>query len=181
MKKYVLIIDSLIFYREALAQYLQGLAGDNLIFETASILDDNTTNFYHISYIIYRHEADIGTGKNQLSHARFIHLPDVSNDVTTLAQLLPVGLDNAVFHARDDVLQGEAVLDHLSRRERDVVDYLINGAPNQDIADGLGIRLPTVKLHIRKICDKLKANNRTQAALIAYAARHGMLWHENSP
>lgn len=66
----------------------------------------------------------------------------------------------------------------LSRRERDVVTGLIRGYSNQEIAVHLSITLATVKLHVRSVCQKLNAENRTQAPLIAYAAMHGMVWHE---
>lgn len=56
---------------------------------------------------------------------------------------------------------------HLTKREKDVVAFLIEGASNQDIADALGLQLVTVKLHVRGICRKLSAKNRTQAALRA--------------
>ena len=55
----------------------------------------------------------------------------------------------------------------LTPRENDVLKYLIRGASNQVIADGLGLKVVTVKLHVRSICRKLGARNRTQAALYA--------------
>ena len=56
---------------------------------------------------------------------------------------------------------------NLTRREHDVMDCLIEGATNKDIADRLGIQTVTVKLHVRSICRKLDVKNRTQAALKA--------------
>jgi len=58
----------------------------------------------------------------------------------------------------------------LSPREQDVVKYLAVGASNQDIADALNLQVVTIKLHVRSICRKLNAKNRTQAALIAQHA-----------
>ena len=55
----------------------------------------------------------------------------------------------------------------LPPRENDVLKYLIRGSSNQVIADGLGLKVVTVKLHVRSICRKLGARNRTQAALYA--------------
>lgn len=55
----------------------------------------------------------------------------------------------------------------LTPRERDVLSYLVKGESNKGIARALDLQVVTVKLHVRGICRKLKASNRTQAALIA--------------
>ncbi len=55
----------------------------------------------------------------------------------------------------------------LTPRERDVLGYLVKGESNKAIARALDLQVVTVKLHVRGICRKLKAANRTQAALIA--------------
>lgn len=44
---------------------------------------------------------------------------------------------------------------------------MVTGASNKEIANELGLQVVTVKLHVRGICRKLDAKNRTQAALIA--------------
>jgi len=56
---------------------------------------------------------------------------------------------------------------HLTRREKDVLIYLMRGDRNKDIADALGVKTVTIKLHVRSICRKLGVQNRTQAALKA--------------
>lgn len=55
----------------------------------------------------------------------------------------------------------------LTQRENDVLKFLIRGASNQEIADSLSLQIVTIKLHVRSICRKLGAKNRTQAALFA--------------
>tara|TARA_X000000950_G_scaffold97864_1_gene123711 strand:+ start:18434 stop:19123 length:690 start_codon:yes stop_codon:yes gene_type:complete len=55
----------------------------------------------------------------------------------------------------------------LTPRECDVLSYLVSGASNKEIANALGLQVVTIKLHVRGICRKLDAQNRTQAALIA--------------
>lgn len=56
---------------------------------------------------------------------------------------------------------------NLTTREKEVLRFLAKGASNKEIARALGLQVVTVKLHIRGICRKTKAANRTQAALIA--------------
>lgn len=56
---------------------------------------------------------------------------------------------------------------NLTPREKDVLHYLVDGASNKEIARELELQVVTVKLHVRGICRKLNAKNRTQAALRA--------------
>lgn len=56
----------------------------------------------------------------------------------------------------------------LTPREQEVLELLGKGLSNKDIARDLDLQEVTIKLHIRGICRKLEAANRTQAALKAY-------------
>lgn len=55
----------------------------------------------------------------------------------------------------------------LSPRERQVLAGLCAGQANKEIARELALREPTIKLHVKLICRKLGARNRTHAAMIA--------------
>lgn len=55
----------------------------------------------------------------------------------------------------------------LSKREVEVLMQLYKGDSNKEIAHTLGLQVTTIKLHVRGICKKLGAKNRTQAVLIA--------------
>ncbi|WP_300585585.1 helix-turn-helix transcriptional regulator [Marivita sp.] len=61
----------------------------------------------------------------------------------------------------------------LSRKEFDVLKKLTEGLSNKDIMVILGLSESTVKMHIRSICKKLGATNRTQA--LVFAQRHGLI------
>ncbi|MEL7346572.1 MAG: response regulator transcription factor [Pseudomonadota bacterium] len=54
-----------------------------------------------------------------------------------------------------------------TRREREVLECLGVGMQNKLIAHELSLQESTVKVHVRNILKKLKANSRTQAALYA--------------
>lgn len=56
---------------------------------------------------------------------------------------------------------------NMTPREKEVLSYLARGCSNKEIAADLGLQIVTVKLHVRGICRKLGAKNRTQAALKA--------------
>jgi two-component system nitrate/nitrite response regulator NarL len=57
--------------------------------------------------------------------------------------------------------------DQLSTREMQVLIGLSKGLANKQIARNLDLQEVTVKLHVKTLCRKLNARNRTQAAMIA--------------
>lgn len=63
--------------------------------------------------------------------------------------------------------------DDLTPREMEVLQLLAEGCSNKEIVDRLGISLPTVKLHIINLRDKLDAADRTQA--VVHAFKQGIL------
>ena len=65
------------------------------------------------------------------------------------------------------------LVEPLSERELEVLQYIAEGLMNREIADRLYLSLYTVKAHARSIYDKLDAHNRTQA--VAKARELGVL------
>ena len=61
----------------------------------------------------------------------------------------------------------------LSKRERQVLQYLANGRSNKEIAQILYISEHTAKAHVRSIMTKLNAGSRTE--VIAIAIKHGLI------
>jgi DNA-binding NarL/FixJ family response regulator len=57
--------------------------------------------------------------------------------------------------------------DELSRREMDVLELLVRGLSNKQIAKELFIDETTVKTHLHRIFEKLNVRDRTQAAILA--------------
>jgi two-component system, NarL family, response regulator LiaR len=55
----------------------------------------------------------------------------------------------------------------LTRREREVLDLMVEGLTNTEIAVRLVLSLSTVKTHVSSIISKLGASTRTEAATIA--------------
>ena len=62
---------------------------------------------------------------------------------------------------------------YLSGRELEVLDLIVNGFENQEIADSLFISVQTVRNHIRHIYDKLHVHSKSQA--VAKAIREGIV------
>jgi PAS domain S-box-containing protein len=64
-------------------------------------------------------------------------------------------------------------LDTLSSRERQVLQLVASGQPNQRIATRLGISVRTVEVHRRNIMDKIGVKNTAQ--LIKFAVEHNLI------
>ncbi|MGV8984781.1 MAG: response regulator transcription factor [Cypionkella sp.] len=58
----------------------------------------------------------------------------------------------------------------LSERERQVLRGLMAAKSNKEIARDLDLQEVTIKLHVKTLCRKLDARNRTDAAMIARSA-----------
>ncbi|WP_277880464.1 MULTISPECIES: response regulator transcription factor [unclassified Calothrix] len=67
-----------------------------------------------------------------------------------------------------------ALIEPLTERELEVLNYLATGMPNQAISERLFVSLAAVKWHARNIYGKLEVNNRTQA--VAKARELGLLF-----
>ncbi len=67
----------------------------------------------------------------------------------------------------------EPLHEKLSPREREVLERLVKGATNKEIASALTISENTVKNHLKNILEKLHLENRVQAA--TYALRVGLI------
>ena len=59
---------------------------------------------------------------------------------------------------------------NLTERETQVLRGLCEGKSNKEIARALDLQEVTIKLHVKTLCRKLGAKNRTQAAMIAKEA-----------
>jgi DNA-binding NarL/FixJ family response regulator len=61
----------------------------------------------------------------------------------------------------------------LTERELDVLNYLMQGLTNREIADKITVTHHTVKAHVASIIRKLDAKNRLDVAMIAQT--HGII------
>jgi DNA-binding NarL/FixJ family response regulator len=61
----------------------------------------------------------------------------------------------------------------LTEREQDVLDLLVKGLNNTEIAEKLGVSPSTIKSHVSHILAKLNVDGRTEAVVLA--VRHGLV------
>ena len=68
-----------------------------------------------------------------------------------------------------------ALRDLLTRRELDVLEHMVRGETNADIARALVVSEGTVKFHVKNILRKLHASNRAEATsrYLRLSLRHG--------
>ncbi|HJT57217.1 MAG TPA: LuxR C-terminal-related transcriptional regulator [Ktedonobacteraceae bacterium] len=59
----------------------------------------------------------------------------------------------------------------LTKREREVLQLLVEGATNRAIAQKLSVSIETVKSHVHHIMQKMQVKDRTQAAVVATKQR----------
>lgn len=70
--------------------------------------------------------------------------------------------------------QAQALLIHLTPRERDVLERLVDGLTNKGIAEDLEISARTVEIHRANLMTKLDADSLSAALKIAFAAGFGL-------
>jgi len=80
-----------------------------------------------------------------------------------ICQYLLMGKGLPLLKATSSTFSNIVAIRTLSDREQEVMALLANGSSNQQIADALGLKLQTVKVHIKSILKKLKADSRSHA------------------
>lgn len=81
-------------------------------------------------------------------------------------------LQELMYPSSTETKQQDKV-DELTLREIMVLEEIVKGVHNKEIADTLNISENTVKIHLRNILEKFHVRNRTQAAV--HAVREGLV------
>ncbi|CAM4286916.1 response regulator [Paenibacillus tarimensis] len=95
-----------------------------------------------------------------------------------LPQLHPAAAAQLMQHVAADTRQapissGHALVEVLTVREKEILQYIAQGNSNKEIAATCGIAEKTVKTHVSNLLSKLGLADRTQAAL--YAVKYGLV------
>ena len=110
-----------------------------------------------------------------------ISIPNLVDAIKRIAQGEAVITPELAARLLDEFTAMARVRDHeaeamendtakVTDRERDVLELLVQGATNRDIARKLLITENTVKVHLRNILEKLHLRNRQQAAAFAISS-----------
>jgi DNA-binding CsgD family transcriptional regulator len=71
--------------------------------------------------------------------------------------------DSRVSSACNQRGTAENEIEKLSKREREVLDHLVEGISYKEIADVLSLSIDTVRMHIKGIYSKLHVHSRGEA------------------
>ncbi len=111
--------------------------------------------------------------KNLEPSQLFDVLDSISRNEAPLSGIIAAKILNE-FSQRDPDAQGQAdLIEALTEREIGVLELVVEGLTNKEIASKLHISVNTVKIHMRNILEKLHLQNRIQAAV--YAVREGLV------
>jgi FixJ family two-component response regulator len=128
----------------------------------------------HFPVIFITGHGDVPMAVNTLKKgaADFIEKPfDQAALKATVERLLAEAREEAGKRERDKM--NLALLARLTPREQQVLERIMAGRLNKQIADDLGISIKTVEAHRANIMDKLKANTVADLMRIAMAATPG--------
>jgi two-component system nitrate/nitrite response regulator NarL len=146
---------------------LPGLSGDSAVAVACQRFPD--TPVIVLSGAITRDEAQsairngaAGVISKDIEGKRLISaIRDIINGKVQISGLFGPAQPGTGAPARDD---WKAVA--ISKREREVAELLLGGLSNKEIANTLQIADITVRLHLRRLYQKLQARNRTDAVRI---------------
>jgi len=151
---------------EATKLIRQEMPGARIVVLTVSDADDDLFEAIKAGAIGY-------LLKNLKARALFDRLRGVFQGEVALSPIIAARvLDEFARHRQLQVEPTPASTD-LTERERTVLQMVISGASNKEIASALQIAESTVKRHMHNILEKLHLENRVQAA--AYAVRKGLI------
>jgi DNA-binding NarL/FixJ family response regulator len=91
----------------------------------------------------------------------------VGSSIELVRSTFFAGADRPVLREVEEFEIHEIDPEPLSPRELEVVNLIVQGLTNRDIADKLIVSLATAKSHVRNVLNKFAVTNRTQAAICA--------------
>ncbi len=100
-------------------------------------------------------------------------LESISRGEAPLSGAIAAKILKEFSHPSSASSQESPVVEELTSRETEILQLVVDGLTNKEIASALVISENTVKIHLRNILEKLHLQNRIQAAV--YAVRQGLV------
>jgi DNA-binding NarL/FixJ family response regulator len=111
--------------------------------------------------------------KNLEPHQFFDMLEGLRRGEVPMSGLMATKILQEFRQPDQSLAQPSQTRDELTPREIEVLELVVGGSTNKEIAEALSITENTVKIHLRNILEKLHLHNRIQAAV--YAVRQGLV------
>jgi len=114
----------------------------------------------HLPIIFLTGQGDIPKSVEAMKHGASDFLTKPVNDTDLLAAVrVAIEKDRACRQEQADLAEIRARLDTLTPREREVLEYVVAGKLNKQIAGDLGTAEQTVKFHRAHVMQKMKAHS----------------------
>lgn len=104
-------------------------------------------------------------------HQLLTQLPDAIKAILQAEMYLPPAATHSFFrrfHAQEQSRLRLRQQYNFTDREKDVLNWLAQGASNEEISKHLYVTVATVKAHLTNIFEKLEVTSRTQAIVTAF-------------
>jgi DNA-binding NarL/FixJ family response regulator len=111
--------------------------------------------------------------KNLEPYQLFDLLGNISSGEAPLSGVIAAKILKEFSQGSADIPHEREAIEELTDREFTVLQLVVEGKTNKEIAEDLVITENTAKIHLRNILDKLHLKNRIQAAV--YAVREGLV------
>ena len=151
------------FIRDSNRHFVHFFVASDIIFSCADefeMLKDQTTI--------------VCCGANKLYEESGFHILDTTlPEMEIVQQLARLQATGRYGKASTIPAESRSIVDRLSEREKEVLRLMIQGHINKEIANELGISLPTAIFHRNNICLKLKT--RSIGKMTVYAVMAGMI------
>lgn len=100
-------------------------------------------------------------------------LESISRGEAPLSGVIAARILKEFTQSDSGTVRDAELVDQLTPREIEILELVVDGKTNREIASALVISENTVKIHLRNILEKLHLQNRIQAAV--YAVRQGLI------
>jgi DNA-binding NarL/FixJ family response regulator len=114
------------------------------------------------------------TGHDEVGYARALrhigvrgYLSKTASGEEIVAAVRAVALGQPTFHGAAAQTESEEAIDPLTDREQEVLNLLVRGLRNAEIAERLATSVKTAEFHVGRLLHKLKARSRSEAILRA--------------
>ncbi len=181
------IIDHNTLSRSALHNIITEAFGNIEVYsygDMDSFIRDSNRHFIHFfvsSDILFRHIDEFETlqnqttvmceGQNRRFEAAGYNVLDISQSVKEITGKLTV--IKLVSRYEEVLPKATKISGALSSREKEVLRLMVKGLINKEIAQELGVSLPTAIFHRNNICDKLQT--RSIGRLTIFAVMSGII------